>query len=832
MSFSIPGAALFCYGFLLLTLLPAKKSRIVNAFLLVMVASILWTGGSMFMRLLLFPGIGFWFQVSIIGMFLLPLAFYQFIQEFLEQKSFWRKNLFRLGTIAIIFINLWGVFIAPPTLTWSDGGSPLFLYEFQWPVFVATAFLVLIVLSILSMILREMRRNELTASRLSPILAGVLLLFIGNLANLIPGVSSTSFDTLSGAIAAILFFYALYRRRLFTLTLLASRGTTYVVATTSVAMVFAWFIGPMEQLINTSFYQLQPYKSLVIAIAFTLVVLLVYWLIKRVFDHLFLKEEVLQGELLRKFSIQVSKSLRLDEILSLLGDIIHQGVEASKVLVCLPDPTGTYRSVYGSNPLDPRDFSFGPDNPLVTQLESADDCLLIRDFHRSPLYKSMWEKEKDQINAWKTDCVVPLHSDNQLAGFVLLSAKEKKGHYSLDDLNFLESAAGIVSIAIKNAHLYEKAYQEARTDDLTGLLNRKYFFHTLHEEMSRPQNDCVTLLLLNIDDFKLYNQLYGTAEGDLALGRIADLIKSSIGNKGIPARYSGKEFAVILPNYDVLATSLLAESIRGKVAVMHKNDENEAFKTLTFSAGICTYPYGATNAKELVENVEMTVFNVKRGGKNKVEVYSLKDPDAIIQKNHPIIKSEVYQEYASTIYALTAAIDTKDHYTFGHCQKVAEYAVLLGEASRLNDDHIEIIREAALLHDIGKIGIPEDILNKKGFLTDEEFEVMRRHVVNSISIIRHLPSLDYVIPAVTGHHERWDGKGYPRGIAGEAIPLSARVLAIADAFDAMTTKRSYKKALTIEFATNEIIKNAGLQFDPSLALMFAELVNQGKIQVD
>lgn len=191
-------------------------------------------------------------------MFLLPLAFYQFIQEFLEQKSFWRKNLFRIGTIAIIFINLWGVFIAPPTLTWSDGGSPLFLYAFQWPVFVATAFLVLIVLSILIMILREMRRNVLTASRLGPILAGILLLFIGNLANLISGVSSTFFDTLSGAIAAILFFYALYRRRLFTLTLLASRGTTYVVATTSVALVFAWFIGPMEQLIDTNFSPINP----------------------------------------------------------------------------------------------------------------------------------------------------------------------------------------------------------------------------------------------------------------------------------------------------------------------------------------------------------------------------------------------------------------------------------------------------------------------------------------------------------------------------------------------------------------------------------------------
>lgn len=183
----------------------------------------------------------------------------------------------------------------------------------------------------------------------------------------------------------------------------------------------------------------------------------------------------------------------------------------------------------------------------------------------------------------------------------------------------------------------------------------------------------------------------------------------------------------------------------------------------------------------------------------------------------PLIEGGRYEEYAPTIFALTAAIDAKDHYTFNHSQNVAEYSTALARAIGLNADHVKIIYEAALLHDIGKIGIPEHILTKPGRLTPEEYSIMQKHVENSVAMIRHLPSLDYVIPAAIGHHERWDGKGYPRRIAGEDIPLSARCLAIADAFDAMTTARSYKPAMPVEFAIAEIERGAGTQFDPKLA---------------
>ena len=144
---------------------------------------------------------------------------------------------------------------------------------------------------------------------------------------------------------------------------------------------------------------------------------------------------------------------------------------------------------------------------------------------------------------------------------------------------------------------------------------------------------------------------------------------------------------------------------------------------------------------------------------------------------------------------------------------------------------VEIIRQAALLHDVGKIGIPEHILNKEGKLTDEEYEIMKGHVEASIGIIRHLPSLDYVIPAVIGHHERYDGNGYPRRIAGEDIPASARILCIADSFDAMTSKRCYKELMPAEKALRIIREEEGKQFDPDMAEVFIHIFREGKIHL-
>jgi diguanylate cyclase (GGDEF)-like protein/putative nucleotidyltransferase with HDIG domain len=387
----------------------------------------------------------------------------------------------------------------------------------------------------------------------------------------------------------------------------------------------------------------------------------------------------------------------------------------------------------------------------------------------------------------------------------------------------------MVSIAMKNADLYATIKEEAHIDHLTGLYNRRFFTEKLSEILAGNKHNNVTLMLLNFDDFKLYNELYGSVDGDAALVQFADVLRYVIGTRGTIGRYGGKEFSVCLPLCGSADAEQIVEQIRSRMALVMSN-EQESKKFLTFSAGICTYPSAASTDKQMFTYANMAVDLAKKTGKNKTVVYthgSNNLKDLSVQN-----VESIGQEYASTIYALTAAIDAKDHYTFNHSKNVSYLATQLAHAIGLDDEHVEMIRQAGLLHDIGKISIPEHILTKKDRLTNDEYDIMKGHVTNAISMIRHLPSLDYVIPIAISHHERYDGRGYPRGLAGENIPVGGRCLAVADAFDAIVSKRPYKEEMPISDALLEIERNLGLQFDPVIGRAFVDYVRSGLIKTD
>ncbi len=351
----------------------------------------------------------------------------------------------------------------------------------------------------------------------------------------------------------------------------------------------------------------------------------------------------------------------------------------------------------------------------------------------------------------------------------------------------------IASIALKNASLYEKMFREARIDSLTGVYNYKSFVEMLGEQFTACREDCISWMYVDMDNFRLYNQLYGVAAGDRALQETAGAISRAVGEAGLVFRTSGKVFAVLLPHKDTREAEVMAAEIRSRLAAVGCSEDGRR-KPLTASVGICTAPYAASTGKELMDNADLAVYNAKKKGKDTVLVFRGGGlPKELSERTHAIVDQiqrsgdSDYRNAMSMISALTAAIDAKDHYTFNHSKNVAEYAATLAVGAGLNEGQVRMIYIAGLLHDIGKISVPEDILNKQGKLTQEEYGVMQGHVNNSIEMIRHLPQMDYVIPAAIGHHERWDGKGYPRGIAQEEIPVGARCLAIADVFDAMTT---------------------------------------------
>ncbi|MEL7655895.1 MAG: diguanylate cyclase, partial [Bacillota bacterium] len=582
----VPVAALICYIFLLLAFMAAKKNKLINSFLIVLVAMILWTGGSFCMRMLLWPSIKFWYDISIAGLTLMPFAFYNFMEEFVGTRESLAKKIWLLLVVAVNAVNIpTGALLAHPVLKSTDG-ELRFVYHPTWAVGILFGACAVMIIHMLYILVKNSKKNELIRKQFTPIIIGIMILFTGHLFIMFSIFRGFPTDILSGVFNAFFMFYALYKRRLFKLTLLVSRGICYFITLGLAILIFSNAVNFMEHSILTYFHEFAEYDVLIIAVLFTLAILLIYYGIKKFIDNVFIKEEIIRAESLKKFSYSVSKSLQIDEILDELVGVIQNTLGVKKVYVCVADSdTGDYSIAHSTSPLDQIHLSIENDNPMILWLKEHGECLLMKDFKRTMAYKSMWESEKKQLLDLGIECLAPLKDEDQLIGIVLLSGKEKNNSFTYDDVNFLASVDSIGSIAVKNSKLYEKVYLEARTDELTGLLNRKYFYETIQQEYDKNKNHSLALVILNIDDFKLYNQLYGNKEGDVALQKVAQIIRATVGENGYVARYGAKEFAIILPMYDILSSKTLAENIRKQILNMNKRARDYTLKVLTVSGG-------------------------------------------------------------------------------------------------------------------------------------------------------------------------------------------------------------------------------------------------------
>jgi putative nucleotidyltransferase with HDIG domain len=240
---------------------------------------------------------------------------------------------------------------------------------------------------------------------------------------------------------------------------------------------------------------------------------------------------------------------------------------------------------------------------------------------------------------------------------------------------------------------------------------------------------------------------------------------------------------------------------------------------LTTTIGLASFPEHHTTRDGIVMAADIALCRAKYIGRNCVCTY-----DSAIGGGEMLDPHDFYQMLrdpdAAAVQSLAAAVDARDHYTHGHSERVTDYAMLIADGLGMDDEDRDALKVAGLLHDLGKIGVPDAILNKPGVLTIEEKNTVQSHTSLGGDILRQTHQLDRIIPAVLFHHERWDGSGYPDGLSGPDIPLAARVLAIADSFDAMTSDRPYRTAMSTQAALQELQANAGKQFDPELVDIF------------
>ena len=818
---TVPLIALIANIFLFFTLVSAKKDSTIYSFMGLLGAFILWSGGSYLMRMQFLPGSVFWWKISLVGIFLVPYMYYLLLATYLERRGVFLKILWGILSFLMAFANLFDFFMTSPTIK-VTGETISSEYSVKWTAIFAIVIAVAIFASIFWVIGKAMQEGTFDASYLTPLFIGVGIMIVGIAFNMIPMFTSYPTDTLACAVNAIFIYYALYKKRLYAMSQLTSSGSVFVVS-----LIIASFVTYQSYHRGGSKLELAIGETkidlIILVVVFCSVIsIALYILLNKLHSSVFVRERIRREDKVRDFSNLANATLNMEEILKHLDAVVKEEIPVSHMYFCLKDEErGGYVSGGRLQNLEEHIF-LANDHPLVRYIEKKNKSFMYADFLRTPYSKSLHEDEKAVLLKIQPTYIMLFISNDELNGFAILAAKENGKDLSFAELSYLDAAASVASIAVKNALLYEKLEAEAQIDGLTGLLNRRAFVKKV-SQMTEEQGFQAALIMFNMDDFGLYNELYGNGEGDILLQGFAGILRTIFGTAGIVARYGGNEYTVLLPHTDISSAVSQAERVQAALSDFINGNGERTKKFLTFSAGICTYPAQAGNVNQLLTYANMAVFKVKQHGKNDIGIYNEKDSK---QK-----ENSGAEELLPTIYALTAAIDAKDHYTFNHSRCVSEYASQLAFYAGLGEDMVEIIRQAGLLHDIGKIGIPDAILTKTDKLTNDEYAIMKQHVERSIDMIRHLPALDYVIPAVLGHHERFDGRGYPRGIIGADIPVSARCLTIADAFDAMISKRSYKNKMKLEDALGEIERNLGTQFDPELGRLFIELINDGRIQV-
>lgn len=367
----------------------------------------------------------------------------------------------------------------------------------------------------------------------------------------------------------------------------------------------------------------------------------------------------------------------------------------------------------------------------------------------------------------------------------------------------------------------------ALTDPLTGLLNHRAFNEQLELEIHKAQRrrHNISVIALDVDKFKEVNDSYGHAAGDESLRQLSEVLQAHLRPGDLCGRVGGDEFCIALLDADAVEAESVVERLRRQIM---QTEAGPARTRFTVSAGLAQFPVHSQQRDTLLAYADAALYGAKTSGRNRTCVFDPHDQTGVSPEEQAARVAA--QALLDTVHALATAVDAKDGYTSLHSERVGTYAAALAERMGYRGKDVETIRTAGVLHDVGKIGISDSILQKPGKLTDEEFDTMRRHSELGRDIIAGA-GMHEIATYVLHLHERWDGRGYPARLAGDEIPLPSRILHVADMVEAMTSTRVYRPRLTLTEALAELERMRGTQIDPEVGDAMLALIRSGELSI-
>lgn len=441
--------------------------------------------------------------------------------------------------------------------------------------------------------------------------------------------------------------------------------------------------------------------------------------------------------------------------------------------------------------------------------------------------------------------ILPMISVNRCIGVMLIADRHVDASEKL--YNFI---ANHIALIMDNMSLMEKSQEHINTDSLTQLYNHRGFQECLNRELTKAESDNTELsvVMLDVNNISKINRELGHGKGDEVIKLVAEKVKHNLRKSDVAGRYGGDEIAMILPNTDIAEAKYIAEYITYSLSCCFVDDVGP----VKVAVGVASYPDCAKEQEKLLILAEQAMYiSQAKGYKDGMSAIissadfnfwddaALKSYAEIISKRHAQMgvnfEEELLHKFNSEqinsqnhleeiAKSLAGAIDAKDPYTKGHSTSVSRYSEALARACNLPENEVERISLGALLHDVGKIGIPENVLKKPDKLSDEEWNIMKQHpVIGAEKVLQPNESLRDLVPIVKYHHEHVDGTGYPEHLKGDQIPLAAKIVAVADAFHALVSDRPYRKGLGLETACDILLQGAGKQWDGDLVTKFIQI---------
>ncbi len=517
---------------------------------------------------------------------------------------------------------------------------------------------------------------------------------------------------------------------------------------------------------------------------------------------------------LLKVTQSISSVLDLDELFSIIVSEAADIFDAEKASLMVIEP-GTevmrIRSALGLPDEVLKVARVRVGQGISGTVAASGESLFIRDIENDPKYgmKASNGKRAQRYDTNSLICVPVKGRDGAVLGVLNVNNKSSHKEFTTEDQDLLEVVASQAGIALENARLYRTA--NTKIEELTTI-------HEAGEAILLAENSASVLESM---EYEIRQMLPGVQYGVVFVDPDNLFIEFHQGSDFLRSMYErGSNKGIVaerVEQLDAIYQRPLLSEFRDPVSVRIFDDE-ELDRGILFSIPL-------RSSRGVLGYVDIYLKNEEQFDMDRVRVLEIVIHQAAANLENRKLYEEMGRGYTETIRALSSAIDAKDKYTIGHSERVALFAVELGKALGFDDETVEYVERAGILHDIGKIGVSELILGKPGRLDEHEFQEMKDHLRKSAEILKPIKFLGPAYDGLTMHHERMDGRGY-MGIPGERIPLLGRILAIADAFDAMTSDRPYRKGLPVEVAKTELKKNAGTQFDPDLVEVFCHVLDK------